>query len=101
MTRRPDAPSLDRISKHKPYTKENTRVILWAVNCALAEYGTTLMLPILKAMIKGIEDANQGSITSLPTESDTKGQGDSKPGLIPTPWFGKDDDIIDDTGGAV
>jgi hypothetical protein len=59
LTRLPDAPSLDRISKHKPYTEDNTRVILWAVNCALAEYGTEVMLPILKAVVKGIEDAKK------------------------------------------
>jgi hypothetical protein len=65
LTRLPDAPSLDRISKHKPYTEDNTRVILWAVNCALAEYGTEVMLPILKAMIKGIEDAQKNRPTPV------------------------------------
>jgi hypothetical protein len=55
LTRRPDAPSVDRIDKTKPYTTENTRVILWAVNCALAEYGTETMLPILERMVNAIK----------------------------------------------
>jgi hypothetical protein len=66
-TRRPDAPSLDRIDKDKHYTEDNTRVILWAVNCALSEYGTEGMLPILKAMVIGIENAKKNTTTSIPT----------------------------------
>lgn len=64
-TRRWDAPSLDRINKDLPYTEDNTRVILWAVNCALSEYGTKIMLPILKAMVKGIERAQANQLTSV------------------------------------
>jgi hypothetical protein len=67
VTRRWDAPSLDRIDKNQHYTETNTRVVLWAVNCALAEYGTEIMLPILKAMIKGIENATTQPTTSVPT----------------------------------
>jgi hypothetical protein len=58
----PYAPSLDRIdSSIKTYTPENTRVVLAAVNTALNQYGTQTMLPILKAMVKAIEnpDANR------------------------------------------
>lgn len=65
VTRRWDAPSLDRIDKTKPYNEENTRVVLWAVNCALAEYGTEIMLPILKAMVSGIENAKKKSTTPV------------------------------------
>jgi hypothetical protein len=74
ITRRPDAPSLDRISKHEHYTEENSRVILWAVNCALSEYGTDNMLPILKAMIKGIEDAQTKSATPVSTTDYREGE---------------------------
>lgn len=74
LTRRSDAPSLDRIDKHKHYTEDNTRVILWAVNCALAEYGTEIMLPILKATVKGIEDAQQKSATRVPTTDYREGE---------------------------
>jgi hypothetical protein len=83
-TRRWDAPSLDRIDKDKHYTKENTRVILWAVNCALAEYGTKIMLPILKAMVKGIESANKKTITPLPTGIDNQGVDNTTTGLVST-----------------
>ena len=40
-TRRWDAPSLDRIDKTKPYNETNTRLVLWAVICALSDYGTS------------------------------------------------------------
>lgn len=56
VTRRFNAPSLDRKDKTKPYTQENTRVILWAVNCALSEYGTETMLPILERMVHAIKE---------------------------------------------
>ena len=83
-TRRWDAPSLDRIDKDKPYTKDNTRVILWAVNCALSEYGTKIMLPILKAMVKGIESANKKTITSLPAGHYSKSEEHTKRGSVST-----------------
>ena len=91
VTRRQDAPSLDRINKHKPYTEENTRVILWAVNCALAEYGTETMLPILEAMVKGIQNAQAQSATSLPTGNNKQGEVNSKLGALLTPRIGEDD----------
>jgi len=81
-TRRPDAPSLDRIDKNKNYTEDNTRVILWAVNCALSEYGTETMLPILKAMVKGIEDAKQNQPTPISTGSHKESQDSPTHGLV-------------------
>jgi hypothetical protein len=84
LTRLSNAPSLDRINKHKPYTEENTRVILWAVNCALAEYGTEVMLPILKAMVKGIEDAQAKSTASLPAGHYSKSEEHTKHGALLT-----------------
>jgi hypothetical protein len=74
LSRRIDAPSLDRIDKNKNYTEENTRVILWGVNCALSEYGTEMMLPILKATVNGIENAKQKSTTPVPTGTDQQGE---------------------------
>jgi len=93
LTRRPDAPSLDRINKHKHYTEDNTRVILWAVNCALAEYGTEIMLPILKATVKGIEDAQQKSATPVSTGHSGKSEVNPKHGALLTPrtWEDSDD----------
>ena len=101
LTRRLDAPSLDRISKHKPYTEENTRVILWAVNCALSEYGTSTMLPILKAMIKGIEDVNQGSTTPVPDGLGNQSTNNPQLGTIPTTGIGQDSNDTDDDSGSV
>lgn len=52
----PYAPSLDKInSKIKDYTPENTRVVLAAVNTSLNEYGTEIMIPILRALLTAIE----------------------------------------------
>jgi hypothetical protein len=83
-TRRWDAPSLDRINKDLPYTEANTRVILWAVNCALSEYGTKIMLPILKAMVKGIESAQANRLTSVSAANHREGKDDSQPGIVLT-----------------
>lgn len=35
----PYAPSVDRIDSSKDYTRDNVRLILWAVNRALGEWG--------------------------------------------------------------
>ena len=95
ITRRLDAPSLDRISKHKHYTENNTRVILWAVNCALAEYGTETMLPILKEMVKGIESAKEKQFTPLPNPDNWEGEMHPQHRIISTAGVGKDSDNTD------
>lgn len=92
VTRRWDAPSLDRISKHKHYTEDNTRVILWAVNCALSEYGTETMLPVLKAMVKGIEDAQQNQPTSISGTDYREGEVYPELGSFSATWAGQDSD---------
>ena len=92
LTRLPNAPSLDRIDKHKHYTEDNTRVILWAVNCALAEYGTAIMLPILQAMVKGIEDAQAKSVTSVSRTDYREGEIYPELGSFSAPWAGEDGD---------
>jgi hypothetical protein len=92
VTRRWDAPSLDRISKHKHYTEDNTRVILWAVNCALSEYGTETMLPVLKAMVKGIEDAQTKSTTPVSETDYREGEIYPELGSFSTTWAGEDSD---------
>jgi hypothetical protein len=91
-TRRPDAPSLDRINKNKNYTEENTRVILWAVNCALSEYGTEEMLPILKAMIIGIENAKPNTTPPVPKRTNLKGIVHSKHRSVLATGTGQDYD---------
>jgi hypothetical protein len=92
LTRLSNAPSLDRINKDKPYTEDNTRVILWAVNCALAEYGTEIMLPILKAMVKGIEDAQEKSITSVSRTDHRESEIYPELGSFSATWAGEDSD---------
>lgn len=50
------APSLDKIdATNKEYSEDNTRVVLFAVNCALGRFGDTTILPILEAMVEGIK----------------------------------------------
>jgi hypothetical protein len=91
-TRRWDAPSLDRKDKDKPYTEDNTRVILWAVNCALSEYGTKIMLPILKAMIKGIESAKAQSVAPVSTRDHIQSAVSAEHGAVPATGTREDDD---------
>lgn len=88
VSRRYDAPSLDRIDKTKDYTSDNTRVILWAVNCALSEYGTDVILPILKATVLGIENAKKNTIASIPEGSNRQSEDDVQPRIIFAPWLG-------------
>lgn len=90
-TRRWNAPSLDRIDKSLPYSETNTRVVLWAVNCALSEYGTETMLPILKAMIKGIEDAKPQSASPVSTGHYSKSEEHTKHGTVLATGSGEDD----------
>lgn len=74
FTRRHDAPSIDRIDKTKQYTPENSRVILWGVNCALSEYGTDIMLPILERMVNAIKKQSSPVPTECTGESKTNFQ---------------------------
>jgi hypothetical protein len=49
-------PSLDRIdSTNRDYSPENTRLVLYQVNVALNRFGEEASLPILKAIVAGIE----------------------------------------------
>ena len=53
----PYSPSLDRIDSKDPnYTKDNTRLVLTAVNLALSNFGEQDLLPILEAMVKSIKE---------------------------------------------
>jgi hypothetical protein len=76
----PYAPSLDRRdSKNRDYTKENTRVVLSLVNTTLNEFTEEQALPILKAMVKAIEEkhARQDTATPVPEGAHSKGQDDT------------------------
>lgn len=47
--RNPWAPSIDRIDSKKPYSKDNCRLVCYAINTAISEWGED----IFKAMING------------------------------------------------
>lgn len=101
LTRLPDAPSLDRIDKNKHYTEDNTRVILWAVNCALAEYGTDVMLPILKAMIKGIKNVKPKSVAPVSDEDNWDGELHPQHRIVSTPGTWQNGNNPDNNQGTV
>lgn len=56
--RNPYSPSIDRIDSSKGYTPDNIRIVLVAVNDCINQYGDDTILPILKALVKGIEKNN-------------------------------------------
>ena len=86
------APSIDRIDSLKGYTKDNVRIVLYSVNAALGQFGTDIMLPILKAMINGIENAKQNTATPVSEGPNIKSKYYTQPGTIPTTGAGQDDD---------
>jgi hypothetical protein len=79
-SRQPYAPSIDRIDpQNKNYTPENCRVVLWAVNCSMAEYGDEIMIPIFE---KIVEYAKQNKLTSVPTQHTGEGQDNTQLGTV-------------------
>jgi len=97
----PYAPSIDRIDSNKEYTKDNIRIVLWAVNAATNQFTDKEMLPILKAMVKAMEkNAKQKPITSVPTGSDQQGEIYSELGSFSSPRSWQDDNDPDDYRGA-
>lgn len=97
----PYSPSIDRIDSLKGYTKDNIRIVLYAVNAALGQYGTEIMLPILKAMITGIENAKQNTAAPVSEGSYIQGAVGAELGSVSTPWAWEDYDHTDDHSGAV
>jgi hypothetical protein len=49
--RKPHAPSLDRIDAEQPYTQENCRLVLQAVNFALNAWGDEVFVEVTKAAV--------------------------------------------------
>lgn len=45
-----NAPSVDRIDPKGPYTKDNCRLVLWALNAALSDRGEGYMLAVFRAI---------------------------------------------------
>ena len=101
-SKNPYAPSLDRIDSQKGYTKENCRIVLAAVNDALGEYDDNDILPILKALVKGLEkNAKQKSATPIPTRLNRKSNNDPQSGTILTAGAGQNGDDINNHSRAI
>jgi hypothetical protein len=50
--RRPMAPSIDRIDPKRGYTPDNVRLVIYAVNAAMNEWGLELFLKVARAAAK-------------------------------------------------
>jgi hypothetical protein len=48
----PLAPSIDRIDSAKGYTKDNCRVVCWAINCGMSSFGEETYKMIALAYLK-------------------------------------------------
>lgn len=57
--RNPLSPSIDRIDTNKGYTKDNCRVILWAVNRALGDDGLGFLYYWCKTLVDKVEDGRK------------------------------------------
>lgn len=51
----PQSPTLDRIIPLRGYTKANTRVICFSINCLLSEYGDAEALRMALYLVKAFE----------------------------------------------
>jgi len=101
-SKNPYAPSLDRIDSQKGYIKENCRIVLTAVNDALGEHDDNDMLPILKALVKGLKkNAKQKSATPISTRPNRKSNDSPQLGIIPTTRVGQNGHDTDNHSGAV
>lgn len=57
--RNPFAPSIDRIDSTQGYVPSNVRLVLWAVNCAAADYGLDVFIPVAKAIVARYMESNK------------------------------------------
>lgn len=48
----PRAPSLDRMDNSRPYTADNTRVVLWAINLGLGTWGASEYARVASAFLE-------------------------------------------------
>ena len=101
-SKNPYAPSLDRIDSQKGYTKENCRIVLLLVNFALGEYDDKTALPILKALVKGLEkNAKKNKLTPVPTRPHIQGAVGAELGSVSAPWTWENSDDTDGHSRAI
>jgi len=99
FTRQPYAPSIDKKDAKNPdYTPENSRLVLWAVNCTMSEYGMDIMLPILK---KITENAKQNTAAPISEGTNSQGAVGAELGSVSTPRTWKNYDHTYNHSGAV
>lgn len=58
--RNPLSPSIDRIDIDKGYTKDNCRVVLWAVNRAMGDDGLGFLYYWCKRLVEKVEGKKDG-----------------------------------------
>ena len=89
----PYAPSIDRIDSNKEYTKDNIRIVLWAVNAATNQFTDKEMLPILKAMVVAMEkNVNTIEFTPVSAGANQASGYDTKYWTVSTARTGQDGD---------
>ena len=98
----PFAPSIDRIDSKKGYTKNNIRIVLWFVNCAVGEGSDEEALPLLKIMVEAIEkNVKQKSTTPVPTGTHRESEIYPELGSFSATGCGEKCDNLDNHSGAV
>ena len=101
-SKNPYAPSVDRIDSDKGYTRDNVRVVLWAVNQALGECSDEESLPILKALVNALEkNVKKKPATPVSEGAYIQGAVGAELGSVSTPWTWEDNSNIDYDSGTI
>lgn len=69
QAKRPFAPSLDRIDRHKPYQKDNVRIVLAVANFAMNAWGDAPVLELASSLLKKHGEPELAA-TPAPSDSD-------------------------------
>ena len=102
MNHNPLGPSIDRIDSDKGYSPDNIRVVIWFVNCALGECSDEQALPLLKILVRALEDnAKQKSASPISAGINQQSEEHTKHGIIPAPGTWKDNYDANHHRGAV